>query len=155
MKPSMHFDLSKLHQFIAGLEGTKKMVVKVGIMGQKVARGDGPTNADIGAKHEYGSFSEHIPMRSFLRMPLHQKGEEIIADTARHSKEAMVAGNIKQVLVNLGVACETVIGKAFATGGFGQWKPLAPFTVEQKGHSLILIESRQLERAITSKVESK
>lgn len=155
MKPSMHYDLSKLHQFIAGLDRGKKMQVKVGIMGQKVTRGGGPTNAEIGAKHEYGSFSEHIPMRSFLRMPLHQKSDMILEHVRKHSKKAVEAGDIDQVLKNLGVACEMVIGMAFSTGGFGQWKPLSDFTVEQKGHSLILIESRQMERAITSKVEAK
>ena len=158
MIPTMHYDLSLLNNFVTGLGEAKQYQVKVGILGSKVNRKDGSkggTNAEIGARHEWGSFTERIPQRSFLRMPLFSKGKQIIELTQKAGRQQLWEGKMKLFLQKLGVACEQIIGEAFASGGYGQWKPLAESTIEMKGHARILIHTRQLERAITSAVVKK
>jgi hypothetical protein len=162
MIPSMKEDFKALNQFVAGLDKTRSMVVKVGILGNKNTRSSAidmsaQTNSDIGAKHEYGSFADRIPQRSFLWMPLLMRGKEIMVDVAKNAKADILAGRVKQALAKLGVACETVIGDAFETGGFGQWKPLSDFTIERKiqHNPQPLINTRQLQRSVTSVVEAK
>jgi len=153
MKPEIKYDLKKLDNFVRGL--SQNYYLKVGIMGSKASRrGDG-TNPTIGSKHEFGSFTDRIPRRSFLRMPLFMKTEQILRDASKHSLQALAAGNFKQVFVNLGIACETVIGMAFDTRGFGTWKALSARTIELKigKNPAPLINTSQLRRSITSKVE--
>ena len=159
MKPSVKSDFTKLNDFIRGLEGAGKYQVNVGIMGNKNARNDGAgsTNAEIGAKHEWGSFSDRIPKRSFLRMPIFDKQAEIEAELKAKSGKDILAGNIKKVLADLGTIAEGIIGDAFQTGGFGKWPPLAPYTIEHKidHNPQQLVNTRQLSRAITSEVVEK
>ena len=140
-------------------------VVQVGIMGKKVARedpgGDGKTNADIGAIHEgalmeMGSVSQRIPVRSFLRMPIRVKYDQIIKQASKGMADLLAEpfGYLK-VLKNLGIACEVAIQEAFATRGFGHWKPNAPSTVKRKHSDAPLIDTGQLRRSITSRVIEK
>jgi hypothetical protein len=160
MKPAMHYDISKLNSFVKGIAGAGKMYVKIGVLGAKVTRqqtpGEGLTNAEIGLKHEKGSFAENIPQRSFLAMPLHEKTEELIALTKKVAQADIEKGNIKAFLQKMGVACEQIIGEAFDTRGFGKWKPLTPFTIQRKiqNNPMPLINTRQLQRSVTSRVES-
>lgn len=132
---------------------------RVGVLGSKAVRGadssvDG--NADIGLIHEYGSQTANIPERSFLRVPLALKRDEIkkVFDTAV-VKEAMEAGDIRRVFGLLGVRAEQIVQEAFSTGGFGHWTPLKEDTVKRKGSSAILMDTGQLRRAITSDVKGK
>ena len=55
---------------------SKNLVAKIGIFGG--SREDGETNASIGAKHEFGSFSKNLPRRSFLKDPLSLKRKDIV-----------------------------------------------------------------------------
>jgi hypothetical protein len=155
MKPEVKYDLKRLDTFVNGL--SKKYFVQVGIMGGKNMRpGDESTNAGVGAKHEFGSFSDHIPQRSFLRMPLFMMTARIMKDTSKNSLTALVKGDFKQVFANLGIACETVIGIAFDTRGLGTWKPLTQYTIDRKisNNPAPLINTSQLRKSITSKVEN-
>ena len=146
-------DLSKLQTFVKSLDD--RHVVKVGIFGAKNSRnGSGKTNADIGAKHEFGSYSDHIPMRSFLRMPLFAKSENIVKEASVGSLALLAEGKIVTVLKRLGIACENAIQEAFGSGGFGSWKPITMFTRSKKHSSQILIDTAQMRRSISSKVEA-
>lgn len=165
-------DFSGLDKFVRGLSG--KHFVKVGIMG---AKGSSPhmlaetiqlktktkrmksktptflTNADVGAQNEFGDPAKKIPMRSFLLMPIHAKSKEIIDDTIKAGAyKAFAGGKIKDVLRYIGQSCEVWIQRAFATRGFGTWKPNAPLTIAIKGSSSPLIDTGQLRRSITSQV---
>jgi hypothetical protein len=162
MKPVMKEDFTALNRFVAGLDKTGSMIVKVGILGNKNTRSsitdsNTQTNSEIGAKHEFGSRMEGIPQRSFLRGPILQKAKEILADVVRYAAADIREGSTRAALSKLGVACETVVGNAFDTGGFGQWKPLTNYTIERKiqHNPQPLINTRQLQRAITSVVEAK
>ncbi len=163
MKPGIvKYDMSGLNNFIKALDDSGKYRIRVGVLGSKVNRKKGDTtqtNAEIGFKHEYGSYEENVPQRSFLRMPMHEKMEEILemVRMAGNILTLLAAGNFKQIYKLLGVACESIIGDAFETSGFGNWKPLSEYTIERKiqHNPDPLINTRQLQRSITSKVELK
>lgn len=150
-------DFKKLNAFVECLRSGH--IVKVGIMGQKSMNRkdkDGKqstmTNADVGFIHEFGQ-PPHIPMRSFLRMPLFMKSDRILKEVAQ---DAMVkklgSGDMIQVLKDLGVACVRAILDAFDTRGFGHWKANAPLTVKRKGSSQPLIDLGFLRKSIDYEV---
>lgn len=135
----------------------KKLVTKVGIIGNKVARDDksGLTNAEIGARHEFGVLSERLPRRSFLKDPLTIKQDELVKDVGKAAKDNM--GKPKGVLKTfklMGLAAEKIIQEAFETGGFGLWAPLSQRTINEKNSSSILIDTGILRGSITSQVTS-
>jgi hypothetical protein len=88
-------------------------------------------------------------------MPLHLKSKEILADAFQGAPELIRKGNIRMILVRLGIACEKWIQMAFATGGFGSWAPDSPATINRKGSASPLIDTAQLRRSIVSKVDEK
>ena len=154
MKPSVKYNLSKLHTFVNGI--SKNYIVKVGIMGAKAGEDHGGiNNASIGAVHEFGSTNHEIPGRSFLRMPLFMKTTEILESVKKNSLMPIALGNFRQVLVNLGIACENIIDTAFNTSGFGTWKKLKARTISKKigQNPMPLINTSQLRRSIMSQVE--
>jgi len=151
-------DLTGLNNLVRALDD--KRIVKVGIFGEKNQRnhGVGKTNAEVGAVHEFGSST--VPRRSFLRMPLHQKSDDIVRKLTGIVKDMVETGTKQDPLTLLGIECEAVILDAFDSGGFGQWKALAPSTVRRKSRAgkrgdAILIEWGELRRAIASKVGPK
>lgn len=167
-------DFRKLDEIVKGLTGDK-FLVKIGILGRKAGRRPvvhvqdkegntkprikkgkaSLTNAELGLVHELGSPSRGIPARSFLRMPLFLKQDDIIAEAAPLAKEKMATGNLRGVLVVLGVTCENVIQDAFGSAGFGNWAPDSSATKARKGSAAPLIDSGQLRKAITSSVEKR
>ncbi len=152
MKSSFKYDLSKLQTFVKGMDD--KHQVQVGIFGNKSSRLDTKalSNAEIGAIHEFGSFSRGIPPRSFLRMPLHTHPDQILKQVAPGAKEMLAAGKKVMLLKRLGIACENVIQAAFASRGFGSWKANKASTIRRKKSDSPLIDTGQLRRAIASRV---
>jgi hypothetical protein len=156
----VRWNMDGLNSFVKALDESGKFNIKVGVLGNKVNRkSEGPlTNAEIGFKHEFGSYSERIPQRSFLRMPLQDKANDALDMLVKEGLLGMLAqGQLKLILKLLGVACENVIGQAFETAGFGNWKPLTKFTIERKRqhNPQPLIDTRQLQRSITSRVDAR
>lgn len=131
-----------------------KLVTKVGILGNASGRDGGITNAEIGAKHEFGSLSEGIPRRSFLNDPLVEKRKDFVKAEAKIIADNLAEKNgIKKIFRKAGAKAEEIIQQAFATGGFGKWAPLSEKTIDQKGSSSILIDTAQLRKSISSEVE--
>jgi len=129
--------------------------VKIGILGSGAGRiGGGPSNAFIGAQHEFGN--SRVPMRSFLRVPLIDnlnkriKEAGVLDDAA--FRQAIETGNFKVVLVRIGIVGEAIVAEAFATGGFGKWPPLQADTLAHKKNHQILVETQQLRNSISSEV---
>jgi phage gpG-like protein len=152
MDKDLEFDFKKLNKFVKCL--STDMVVQVGIFGKKNDRKDseGMTNAEVGFIHEFGQ-PPHIPRRSFLRMPIYQSVDIILSQVKKAGALKKLAdGKMIQVLADLGIACEIAIQNAFASGGWGDWKPNRPFTIEKKGSSAPLIDTGQLRRSIASAV---
>lgn len=133
--------------------------VKVGILGDNVARQDGElNNAEIGFANEFGKMTGYpkIQARSFIRMPLQTRLEPKIKEkkslTSDELEKAMANGKTEEFAKKVGIVAEEVIQEAFATNGFGEWAPNAPMTKELKGSSSPLIDTGQLRRSISSKV---
>ncbi len=140
------------------------MFIKVGIVGDEAAterekkddKEESLSNAEVGLKHEFGSVTEKIPIRSFLKMPLETKFKSILkAMSSITARSKLEKGKIKDFWGIVGAAAESVIQDAFESGGFGKWKPLSPITKLKKGSSQILIDTAQLRKAITSEVVKK
>ena len=132
-----------------------KLVAKLGVFASDNARDDGGlTNAEIGARHEFGVISEGLPRRSFLRDPIEIKRKELLA-TAQKVIKANIAkeGGAEKIFELIGIAGEAIVQEAFETGGYGTWQELSAFTKAKKGSSQILIESSQLRKSVISKVE--
>lgn len=147
-------DLTKLTALTKEL--SQNMVAKVGILGDKNKRDEpGLTNVEIGARHEFGVISENLPRRSFLMSPLGtlRKDELLKGLTAIVNNNIGHEGRIMVIFKQLGLLGERIVRKAFDTGGYGTWKPLTAYTIAKKGSSTILVDSAQLKRSITSKVE--
>lgn len=151
-------DFSKLHKFVQGL-GDKR-VVKIGILGDNVERkakeaDSDVTNAEIGLVHEFGSFTRGIPERSILRMPLHNKQDQVVKGASKGAEKLLAEGNKEQVLRNLGASALAVVDKAFDTRGYGNWPPDSPATVHAKGSSQVLVDRGELRRSISFEVADK
>jgi len=128
-------------------------VTRVGIIGGHNAREGDFGNADIGCIHELGSLSNNIPPRSFLRMPLELKRQDLMsAFSSAGAKDALSRGEYKKVFEILGIKAEEIVQAAFSSGGFGQWPALKPATARAKGSSAILIDTSELRRAQSSDV---
>lgn len=133
--------------------------VKVGILGNDDSRqGEGALlgNAGIGVVQEFGSLTNNIPPRSFLRMPLETKKDRLEATFEKVGvKQKLLEGDARGALQSLGFVAEQIIDDAFKSQGFGNWAPNKPSTVAKKGSSKPLIDTSQLRRSITSKVQEK
>lgn len=95
-----------------------------------------------------------IPARSFLRMPLSLHLPREIDKIGRATWRALILK--KGVLValgDLGTIARNVVDRAFETSGFGQWAPNSKATIRRKGSSKPLIDSAQLRRSVTYRVE--
>lgn len=162
-------DLSKLESLLKEIGG--EYVARVGILdesGTPVEGGNGLTMGALGLIHEFGSETNNIPPRSFLRMPLETKQDQLIEklDTGE-VKKAIESGDIKQIYKVLGREGEQIVKDAFLTKGFGNWKDNAPITihggwmtnkngksfyVKGKGTDKPLIDTGALMRSIASDV---
>ncbi|MGL5113572.1 MAG: hypothetical protein ACRC6O_13145, partial [Flavobacterium sp.] len=92
------------------------------------------------------------PQRSFLRLPFFLARADILK-TIRASMAAIMKGeNPNAALERIADKTKAVVLAAFATGGYGQWKPLSQVTVNRKGNDTILVDTGKLEKGIKSKV---
>lgn len=149
-----------MDDFIRAIKGPLPYI-KVGILGAKTHRHtQGPSNATIGAVHEYGAPSKGIKPRSFLRMPLTEKlgpklgGADFFnPDTLKRViKERSIFPWMKEIAA----VAEGVVTEAFASGGYGQWSPWKN-PKERLKHSnagMLLVDTKQLMDSITSEVTS-
>lgn len=143
-------DFSKLEKLLKDLD--VKGYVDVGVLGN-ASYEDGATIAGIGAIHEFGSLSGNIPQRSFIRMPIELKQEDIEKKVMDKVKDKLFDGiSPKDVLQMIGIFCEEAIQEAFETGGFGTWQDIKDETKDRKNGDSILIDTGTLRKAITSKI---
>nr|DAI76065.1 MAG TPA: virion morphogenesis protein [Caudoviricetes sp.] len=134
--------LKKLKRYAAG--GT----VTVGIHEDKTARNDGLTNAEIAAKNHFGSPEDHIPARPFLDVGIRKAQDKIVA-FARRTVER--GGGMDAALYVMGA--EAVKGvRSYILEGAGVPPPNSPRTIERKGSSRTLVDTKQMVNAIAFKV---
>lgn len=149
----IEYDFSKLESLLKKLKSN--MFVDVGILGG-ASYEDGATIAGIGAVHEFGRLDGSIPERSFIRMPITEKQNDIAALIKKKAPEFIEKQDIKGLFALIGIQCEAAIQQAFDTKGFGKWKALDKKTIDRKkGSDAILIVDGTLRKSITSEVGSK
>lgn len=140
-------------------ELSKSFEARVGILGTNSSnsREDKSflTNSDIGFKHEFGSRSENIPKRSFLREPMMEKLNDDVIKKRLKLKKIIESLDMKSFFVTLGIIGESVVQRAFSTRGFGKWPPNSPATIARKKSDSPLIDTAQLRKSITSDVKEK
>ena len=140
-------NLKNLNNLIASLSNNNHYI-KVGVLGNGKER-----NATIGACHEFGT--SRIPQRSFLRMPLTLKLSQYLEKAGLMEKNILDKikddKNLIAWLKRVAVAAEKVVLDAFATGGFGKWKPWKNPKYENNT-GMILVDSQQLRDSISSEV---
>ena len=66
--------------------------------------------------------------------------------------QKLAQGDVIGVLSDLGIACETAIGEAFDSSGYGDWAPNTAATINNKKSSSPLIDTGQLRRSVASAV---
>ncbi len=166
MKSHVKVDLTRMRALGAALHQARSARVRVGILGNKAERFDDEWNKEaknnptIGLEHEFGLKGDGdkppLPARSFLRMPLNTQLPRQIDQIGKAAwKSLILKTSVVDALTKLGIIAENIIQRAFETGGFGQWAPLAPYTLKLrrmrkfKG-TAILIVSAQLRKSISS-----
>jgi hypothetical protein len=134
-----------------------KLAARVGVLGKARSYSDGekkyPTNAEIGFKNEFGSFSERIPQRSFLRVPLSDHIPDAIKQKGKVFGGLFSQGKVIEAYKKLAALGEGVVMKGFFNRGYGKWQENAALTLALKApETEPLIHTRQLRDSITSKI---
>lgn len=129
---------------------------RVGVLGSKTVRtsqeGASPSNAEIGAAHEFGTTT--LPQRSFLRIPISENLQKYMEKSGAFTKEAiqqvLADGSLVPYMKKVATIAEAIVAEAFNTGGFGKWKPSK---MDSKKVKQTLVETQQLRNSITSEVK--
>lgn len=147
----VELNIKGLDKLLKALKG-KQPKLRVGILGDVGRAGPGPSNATIGAAHEFGTSS--LPVRSFLRLPISTMlGKELESSGAldKSSVDAVIkAGSVVPWLTKIGIVAEGIVSDAFDSGGFGTW---VPSDMRYKTNHQTLVETHQLRDSITSDVQ--
>ena len=167
-------DLTEMYKLMRMLK--EDYTVRIGIIGSKatqIHKGSELTNADIGTFHEFGSADgKHPPKRSFLVMPIADKlnfNQEEMKDMRKFLfKQLFIKKAPQEFYKGLLTKALEIVNNAFATGGFGEWKPLADITYARRSAKLpkrvtkrsltywfnhpILTDTGQLRRSISGKI---
>lgn len=155
-------DVRGLENLIKALKVRTPPVARVGILGANAAAphpsgekfGDKtPTNAQVGAWHEYGTTK--LPVRSFLRLPLSALLPSRLEEAGAFDKEALdqvlAEGSLEPWVAKLAVIGEAIVIEGFQTGGYGTW---VRSDMSRKKVKMTLVETGQLRNSITSDVKS-
>lgn len=114
--------------------------------------------AEYAAKNEFGSYSEHIPARPFMRTTFTQ-GEhlELIKGMAWKylNQIAEQNGNAEQYLLKLGMFVRSRIAKNISDGNFTPNPPNSPATIAMKGSSRQLIDTGLMRQSLSAWVVKK
>lgn len=152
---AVKIDTKALDQLIKSLKG-RLPVARVGVLGGKTARTSKEsgvsTNAEIGAKHEFGN--EGMPVRSFLRVPISDFMQKYLDKAGATNPEALKrllqTGKLTEWVKKIGIVAEAIVADGFDSGGFGKWPPS---DMRRKKNHQTLVETQQLRNSITSDVK--
>lgn len=167
-------DLTEMYKLMRMLK--EDYIVRIGIIGSQATqqhKGSEHTNAEIGTFHEFGSADKkHPPQRSFLAMPIGTKlnfnNDEMKDMRTFLFKQLFIKKAPQEFYKGLLSKALEIVNNAFATAGFGEWKPLAASTYARRSKGLpkrvtkrsltywynhpILTDTGQLRRSITGKI---
>ncbi len=151
MSDAFDLDDKILKKFLKALSG-KLPELEIGVLGDKNARKEEKSNASIGLKHEFGQ--DGMPIRSFLRVPLMDNLANYLenkgAFTPEVLREVVKESTIEPWINKIGVVGLEIIADAFASGGFGKWKPS---NMKYKKNPQTLVETQQLRESIDMRVK--
>lgn len=139
--------LQRLGTYIRDL--ANKQIV-VGVTAEHNARPDGGSNALIGAVHEFGSPSNGIPERSWLRSTMMEQGDKYARLMAENVPQAIANGTSAEVAYNK--VGETAANDVKVKIGSGNFTPLKQATIDRKGSSKPLIDDGHFRRSISHEV---
>lgn len=134
---------------------------RIGILGAsnrtpKPGQKNAPSNALVGAVHEFGSPIRGIPSRSFLRMPLSENLNKELENSGALDKEVlnevMKSGTMLPWVRKIAVIAEGIVMDAFDSGGFGQW-PAWKNRDYTNNTGMLLVDTQQLRNSISSEVK--
>lgn len=134
--------LKQAEHYLQSLKEMKTKHVAVGVLESEATKrvyGNDVTVGQVAAIHEYGL--GHNPQRSFLKLPQELKQKEISAFINKQMEKVFEGMSVAKGLGLIGQYNVNLIQDAFATGGFGKWDGLDPYTVQRKGSSGILIDT--------------
>lgn len=162
MSESVTLNVKGLDQLMKALKA-KPPTTHVGILGGGKAnrssdggKGKTPTNAEIGAAHEFGAPSRGLPIRSFLRAPIADRLQKEMEKSGALNKDVLAdvlkQGTVVPWMQVIAILAEGIVAEAFDTGGFGKWKAHAPGYTNNTGD--ILVDTKQLRDSITSEVKT-
>ncbi len=142
MEPTVKIDLSGWKNVVKNLQNLRQ-TVKVGII-------DDAENAEKAAKNEFGSFSDNIPSRPFMRKSLTLFGEEAIQKSLDGVDFTKAQGKNK-ILSQLGEKCAENMVKMIETSE-NYFVPNAPKTAIEKGFNHPLLDTGEMREAITYRI---
>ena len=148
-----------LDQLLKALKA-KPPTARIGILSGSAPRtsaeAKNPSNAEIGAVHEFGSIKRNIPSRSFLRVPLTELLNKRLESSGALDKDVMAAviksGTVTPWLTRIMVIAEGIVSDAFDSGGFGKWKKWKD-PGYQNNTGMLLVDTQQLRNSITTEVK--
>lgn len=147
----VELNTKNLEKLLKALKG-KLPTARVGILGDSGRSGGKATNAEIGAHHEFGTTK--LPQRSFLRIPIQDNLDKVLKASGAFDKDVVrqiiTQGSVVPFLKKVAIVAEGIVADAFATGGFGKWKPS---DMRRKTNAQTLVETAQLRNSITSEVK--
>lgn len=114
--------------------------------------------AEYAAKNEFGSYSEHIPKRPFMRSTFEQGGHLELIRKAAFKYLSEVAENnrgAKEGLTKLGLFVAGRVKKNIRDGNFTPNPPNAPATIARKGSDQQLLDTGLMTQSISAWVVSK
>lgn len=117
-------------------------------------KGEAPTNASIGAVHEFGDPSRNIPQRSFLRIPISDLWTKRLVQANAFDedvlKTVLKTGSFLTWMQKATVIAESIVVEAFTNNGYGEWKAHSAGYTNNTG--MILVDTTQLKNSISSEV---
>src|SRR6185312_2744324 len=154
MSNEIEFEMKGLDQIIKVMKTHAS--IQIGVLGHsarkpKEGQSKTPTNATIGAVHEFG-----IPARSFLRVPLarhlesHLEKSDLLSEDTL--KQVIKSGTQIPWLKKIAIVAEGIVDDAFESSGDGEWAPWKNPNYHNEG-GMLLVDSGQLRQAITSEVK--
>lgn len=161
-------EIKGLNQLLKALKSVRPPVIRIGIIGAKAgphfaiakpgqkAPKSAPTNAEIGAAHEFGAPTRGLPQRSFLRVPLadrlNKEMELSGALSEATTKDVIKEGSVVPYLKKIAVMAEGIVAGAFDSGGYGKWPAWKNSNYHNNANQL-LVDTGQLRNSITSEVK--
>lgn len=146
--------LGAVHEFGCDIKITEKMAAYLALTAKELG---------LPELHKKGDGYIHIPARSFLQMPLTRKNailKKLKQKKIFHSQDEFIwyfgkTGDMMTLATLLGANAVEVVQEAFATSGYGEWKPDSPYTIAAKGSEMPLLDTGELRKKITYEIEEK